>query len=299
MRIPEILLDGVAFLYRSKQEAAARVKIGGTGFIVGRKLAGSEEVFGHRKYLPYLVSNRHVVFEGSACVASVNRRSGGVADPWDIDQNDWVSHPTADLAATCVVNYLRPQEHRVTHVPDTRLLVQDFIERSMLGIGDEVFMVGRFVNHQGSRENRPAVRFGSLSMMLETVRIKNVEHPQECFSAEMRSRTGFSGSPVTAYRTRATTLMDVPVGYVDFWRLLGVNAGYVIDEDDESNTWLNAVIPAWKIMELLNMPKLRSIQGDHEKDIAEQGAMSSIAGTVQIKAATDAELEPSTTEDNP
>ena len=72
-RIADKNVDGVAFLFRTHEEAEKRVRGGGSALLVGRPLAGSEKVFGKRVSLAYLVSNKHVVFSGSACVASVNR----------------------------------------------------------------------------------------------------------------------------------------------------------------------------------------------------------------------------------
>ncbi len=40
-----------------------------------------------------------------------------------------------------------------------------------------------------------------------------------------------------------------------FWALLGVNWGYIHDEDGE-NSWLNGVVPAWKILEVLETAPL-------------------------------------------
>lgn len=252
-RIPDLNAHGIAFLFRTVEEATERSQIGGTAFFVGRPIAERELGSGQYLYAPYLVSNAHVVFGGSACVASVNRRDGLGTDIFDIDQNEWIAHPTADLAAVSLFGFIDTLQHKISFVPEDLLITEEFAVQSDLGVGDEVFMIGRFVNHQGAIINHPAARFGSISMTPETIRISGVHHPQLAYAVEMRSRTGFSGSPVSIYRTAATVLVDVPKGTEKFWGLLGVNAGYILDEDG-SNTWLNAVIPAWQIAELLAMP---------------------------------------------
>jgi len=278
-RIPDHLLDGTAFLYRSRQEAKKRLQLGGTAFLVGREMAGSEAIMGVRTYVPYLVSNKHVVFDASSCVATVNNRDGSSPSIWDIDQNDWYAHPTDDLAATCVAGFLDKAIHRVTFVPERGFLTKQSLSKSGIGVGDEVFMIGRFVNHQGLKVNRPSARFGSISMMIENIPVNG--RFQESFSVEMRSRTGFSGSPVVVYRTLATSLTDNPEGYDNFWCLLGVNWGYIKDEHGE-NTWLNGVVPAWKITEILDQAPLQAIQAEHERklhDNAGGGAAQSAAVT--------------------
>ena len=100
-------------------------------------------------------------------------------------------------------------------------------------------------------------------MMLQPIYNSATKKDELSFAVEMRSRAGFSGSPVAVYRTAATNPFNVKGGqpglkggYRDFWRLLGVNWGYVFDEKD-GNSYLNGVIPAWRIRELLEVPALR------------------------------------------
>lgn len=289
-RIPDSLMDGIAFLYPTAALARARERLGGTGFLVGRRLVGGEAAYGKDVYVAYLVSNRHVVFESSACVASVNRRDGSAPDIWDIDQNDWIAHPNHDLAATCVQDYLDKAVQRLTHVREDRFITPAIMAASELGVGDEVFMIGRFVNLQGAMANKPAARFGTLSMMLEDIPTKGPAGnrvTQESFAVEMRSRTGFSGSPVIVYRTVATVLRPVPEEYEGFFGLLGVNWGYVHDENGE-NSFINGVVPAWHISELLDLPALRTHQDRHEALVADIIAKQKGGNTSQTTALSDA-----------
>ena len=146
---------------------------------------------------------------------------------------------------------------------------------SELRVGDEVFMIGRFVNLQGGGINRPAARFGTLSVMLENIGTKDAagrRTTQESFAVEMRSRTGYSGSPVMVYRTAATVLRPVPDDYTGFFGLLGVNWGYIKDEEGE-NSFINGVVPAWHISELFDLPPLRAHQDKHEARCAEIAAL--------------------------
>lgn len=260
-RIADKLLDGVAFQFRTADEARARIKLGGSSFLVGRSLADSETIFGRVKSIPYLVSNRHVVHDSGASVVSINRRDGGEPDILDLGPNDWHAHPAGDdLAVACPWPRLNTDVHKISHIREADFITPEIIEEYDLGVGDEVFMVGRFVNLQGRRINRPAARFGNISMMLEDILVSDSlgARVQNSFAVEMRSRTGFSGSPVCVYRTIATVLTDVPAGKHEYWGLLGVNWGHILDEDGE-NTWLNGVVPAWKISELLDVPPLQAI----------------------------------------
>jgi hypothetical protein len=259
--MPDKNLDGVAFMYRSAEEAARRERLGGSAFIVGRRVPNAEKVFGHAMYVPFLVSNRHVVFEGSACVATFNRRDGGAPEILDLDQNDWHAHPGGDdLAATCLMLALETSVHKISFIAEERFVQEAQIDEFQIGVGDDIFMIGRFVNHQGDSTNLPAVRFGNVSVMPTTIRTKDpngLVREQLSYAVEMRSRTGFSGSPVCVYRTEGSSLMPLPKEAEHMWGLLGVNWGYVPDEEGE-NTWLNGVVPAWKITELLDSPPLKA-----------------------------------------
>lgn len=277
-RIPDNFLDNVAFLYRTEEEARTRTRLGGSAFFVGREIVGAELLWGEQRHVPYLISNRHVVFDGSACVASINSRSGDETTVLDLDQNDWHAHPTADLCAIAPGDVVDFSQQQIQFIPQRQFITPKQIAEMQLGIGDDVFMVGRFVNHQGHKRNRPALRFGNISMMLEDIPVKDPNgrgRMEQSFAVEMRSRTGFSGSPVSLYRTPNSVLIpDVSAKHKNVIRLLGVNYGYIKDETGE-NTYLNGVIPAWKIMELWNLPALdapfREIQEDVDRLIKDLG----------------------------
>lgn len=270
-RIADWLGNAVVFLYRTEDEARARVKIGGTGFLVSYPIPSSKEIAGRMLYVPYLVSNRHVVFNGGASVVSINRTDGSPPDVIPFEPTDWTEHPDGDdVAAICLFGHTNKADHLTSHIPIDTLLTPQGIASMRVGVGDEVFMLGRFVNHQGHGSNRPSARFGSISMGLEPIWNVATGRWQESFAVEMRSRTGFSGSPVAVYRTPATVLSpDIPEDRREFWGLLGINWGYILDEDGE-NTWLNGVVPAWKILEVFDVPKLKKRQQELVDDFHKQ-----------------------------
>lgn len=260
--IPPLVLHGACFLFRTRDEAKKRVKIGGTCFCITKPIEGAEKLVGRPLQVPYLVSNRHVVWNGAASVISVNRHDGNEPDIIETEPTDWVSHPNGDdVAVICIWPKLKESLHKVSHINEKNILREQSIKDLKIGVGDEVFMIGRFINHQGTKENKPAARFGCISMMQEKILVKAENRWQESFAVEMRSRTGFSGSPVAVYRTQATTelvskMTKTPPALETFWGLLGINWGYILDEDGE-NTWLNGVVPAWKILDVLETPEMK------------------------------------------
>ncbi len=77
----------------------------------------------------------------------------------------------------------------------TPKLIQDYD----LGIGDDVYTVGRFVNHDGKQRNNPVVRFGNIAQMpIEPIK-QDDGHLQDSYLVECKSVAGYSGSPVFAY----------------------------------------------------------------------------------------------------
>ena len=130
---------------------------------------------------------------------------GGKPDVIDLDQHQWIVHPDGDdLAVASVFRKVMIGIHRHSHIPTQQLLTRAMAQDYEVGIGDEVLMIGRFINHQGRLHNQPAVRFGSISVMDRPISNSAIGQDQLSYSVEMRSRTGFSGSPVAVYRTPNT-----------------------------------------------------------------------------------------------
>ena len=102
-----------------------------------------------------------------------------------------------------------------------------------LGPGDEVFLVGRFINSEGKQRNIPTLRFGNISQMpiepIEQTRVSG-KRLQESFLVEARAISGYSGSPVFTMlmklysRQGGSGPTDPPA---DVIRLLGVVWGYI------------------------------------------------------------------------
>ena len=141
--------------------------------------------------------------------------------------------------------------------------------------------------------------------------------PQESFAVELRSMCGYSGSPVFvdfggARRIRGSTLVTTMAS--DF--CLGVHWGNIIEPwqvetkivkkavptalaPDEkeidlvlANTGMNGVVPAWRLLELLNLPKIkeprdRDEAAQVERRKRETPSASPNSATGDASAATD------------
>lgn len=107
-----------------------------------------------------------------------------------------------------------------------RELTSADIERYEIGPGDDVFMIGRFVDHDGSQTNVPAMRFGHISIIGAPVR-QPTGYGGTSTILDMNSRTGFSGSPVFVYRTHGSIFAapNTIVSGGHLLKLLGIHWG--------------------------------------------------------------------------
>ncbi|MGD0332860.1 MAG: hypothetical protein ABSA90_06330 [Xanthobacteraceae bacterium] len=254
-RVPDNFLDAVVFLYPRREEAEQHAKAGGTAFMVGCpiEIDDVETPF----YVPYMVTCRHVAW-GSP-VIRMNRRDGNPPDIVDLEIDDWIAHPDGyDVAATCMLGKIDHAIHSIKYLRLDKIFSREHARYWRIGIGDEVVMIGRLVNYQGRRDNEASVRFGRISKPPRPIYNAGITKDQESWAVEMQSRTGFSGSPVATWRNIFTILDDdllADVARRQFFGLLGINWGYIKDEDGE-NTWLNGVVPSWQILETLEVPAL-------------------------------------------
>lgn len=280
-RIPSHYIDAVIYMYRSRDDAA-RGAPGGSGFLVRVKSEKYQSV----DHL-YAVTARHVTRE-KACVVRAKKKSLTAEDDTaiiEIPEQDWHHHPHGDDVSLAEIKapelvYALSFIDRSTFLPETR--------QDLVGPGDEVFWVGRFLGHDGKERHLPSVRFGNVSM-LPSVPVKT-EHGigQESYIVEARSLSGYSGSPVYVYYPEVVSPRLGFAAMVDSGPrrpppprlaalgqarplLLGLDWGHlhdharVLDKHKNPtavemyvrfNTGMMTVLPAWKILELLDSEEL-------------------------------------------
>lgn len=296
-KIEQRYLDCSIYLYASELAADAGEKFGGSGCLVSvrsQPIYDPESWDDERQmftkidvYFPphvYAVTNRHVVdppHGTSYPVVRVNT-SEGKHKSLPLTKQDWIPHKGGDDLAVAAIELPRETHD---YSPISNLL---FVTRHSLplylGAGDDTFMVGRFINHDGRQRNTPSLRFGSIAMLPgEEIQLgkKARGHLQKAFLVETRSLGGFSGSPVFIYKPSDwevpvpkgsalsyAAVVWQPVGHV---LLLGIDCGHaqtynkVLDGSlnpiqqgwkVESNSGMSIVIPAWRLQDLLDQPEL-------------------------------------------
>lgn len=286
---------------------------GGSGVIVARR--SDDNVFAHY----YAVTNWHVAKMLGNSIIRLNMLDGQTR-LLEFSPEEWCHIPASDdLAAIDITDHLDLAIDDVVPVPEREGFVDlEFMKKFNLGFGEDIFMLGMFANSAGEDINLPVARFGNISRLAdERAPIEQwTGASRPCHLTDMRSRTGFSGSPVFVYRTPSAELLDVhehgwgmhPIQNY-FLKLLGVHCGQfsetieatkakaeargdpIVEGDGlESPSAMNTVAPAWSITELLDQPSFEKIR--MARDVLRK------AGAAKI-ARPEAVSEPPTTDENP
>jgi hypothetical protein len=275
-RIPDEFIDCIVYLYPDLASADSGAPLGGTGFIV-RTLGQTDpsiEFF-------HIVTNKHVIENGNTIVrfnlqdAGHDQDSGH--DSFDYPKSQWEKSPNADVAVCLLPNLDRSRLNVAFISPSLFLTTQEIAGRD-IGMGSEVFFIGRFINAEGKDKNRPSLRFGTLAQT-DTQIIDG----GETFLVEARSIPGFSGSPVFAYPPRSGVPRPVlsmgSPGQMGPW-LLGIDCGHIYDYlaavDDRgqalpfkvrSNSGMMTVVPVWWLDKLINGEKMKRARAAREREI--------------------------------
>ena len=281
-RIPDEFLQCAIYLYPSVRAAEQGESAGGSGFLV--HVASNNPGWG----FVYAVTNSHVIREGASSVVRMNTKDGRLA-VLEVEVDRWTHHPEGDdLAVTPIP--LTSAHNYMAIDRSTWFVTPQFMVEKHVGLGDEVFMVGRFVNHEGRQTNAPSVRFGAIAQMNR----EPIRHPrgfdQESFLVEARSLPGYSGSPVFLYIAPFSS-HPTQRGISGRWtiRLLGVDWSHInhalqvldgagkppSDERGQAaglhvntNTGMMGVIPAWRLSRLLDDDGLVAERRRYDEEIA-------------------------------
>jgi hypothetical protein len=273
--MPRILDDSlrcVVYLYRSFHEAEEGINIGGSAFLMS--------VPGERLPPPagfvYVITNKHVIEQGALFIRA--NTLDGKCDTFETTRDQWLVAHDDDLAI-CVVPGFHSPRMLVKTIPRYMILTPEVVDAENVGPGDEVILIGRFINQEGKERNIPSVRFGHISQMpIEPLEYEGTL--QDSFLCEIKSIGGFSGSPVFLV---PVTEMGRPTNSIlaKEARLLGVDWAHLrnferaIDNSGReiphvrfpTNTGMMAVVPAWKLNLLLDHPKakrFREMEEDNE-----------------------------------
>lgn len=188
MRIPDKVLDSSLYLYASTQAAQEGSTAGGSGFLVHFPLSIDPHLV-----QVYVVTNKHVLDAGFG-VLRFNKTGGGI-ETIETQREQWTRHP--DGLDVEVMPFDPMTNLKWNSLPVSMFVNSEILSIYNIGIGDDAFVVGRLVNHEGRQRNAPIVRFGTIALMADPQEpIRTGMGEQEAFLVECRSLSGFSGSPV-------------------------------------------------------------------------------------------------------
>ena len=281
---PEI--EKVVISLHGQHPKTGKWLLGGSGFLFNFPPGG--EGVTHC----YAVTNWHLAVRKGFSSIRLYGRAG--RDFIQLETHEWVYFPGKDdLAVADITDQIDPEREDIIVVDDDLVVDTDYAERENISFGDDVFMIGMFANSPGDRRNAPAARFGNIARTPNDNALIEQETGAKtpCYLIDMRSRTGFSGSPVFIYRTPLSDLRPVISGgnlvlsgETTMFKLLGIHCsqyperfevkkaapearGDQIVEGDELKgpSAMNVVIPAWRIREVLDHPDLRALRMERDK----------------------------------
>lgn len=268
----------VFFLYGHNPQTGNLSGPGATGFFVSRAsrtLAGLFHI--------YAVSNRHAVVN-YPCIR-VNWGETGTRII-ECDPTEWVWSDTDDLAALDVTDMILADDGRsvwggeLSSNNQWSFVTKDLASHHIVGIGDQTVMLGLFTDHARGARNVPVGRFGNLAALPDDTMPVSLgsrdDLARPAFLNDMRSRSGFSGSPVWIFKTPYDDMNEIGIGGVmqvarrpsAFLKLLGVHRGQFREETTigllegsralqsgdniDIASSMTVVIPAWEIDMLLD-----------------------------------------------
>jgi hypothetical protein len=269
MRIKDVILKSVGFVSEVVAETSegSEYEHEGTGFFV----SVPSVIPGGLTY-SYFVTARHVAqrLQGRTISFQVNKVGGGKTQIQSLIPR-WYIHPDTDVALVALADV---KTLDVIFVSVNSFATAAAIGEQDIGIGDEVFTVGLFDFGPGQHSYRPIIRVGNISMIpSEQVHIdmgSGLSKFVDAYLVESRSIGGISGSPVfvrpTSYivglsgenqirvaglSDRAPYLLGMMQGH---WDIGDINKSELLRGG--VNVGIGIVIPAQRILDLLNDPDL-------------------------------------------
>jgi hypothetical protein len=217
-RIRPELADSVFYLYRRNPKTGEKEGPCGTGCFVGRQATNSA----FRHY--YGVSNYHLTHQIGATIIRINTVDGKTREI-EYETEDWHFIPNGDDLSVVDFTDDWREGDQISVQMEGIFVTDEAIRRFEISAGEDVLMIGMFANHHGGKRNKPVVRSGNLAMTADPDAVVRQPHGMNRPShlVDMRSRTGFSGSPVLMYRTFSNSLMNRNLYNRD---LLSDNSGY-------------------------------------------------------------------------
>lgn len=265
MRIPNDVRKCVAFVGYQLADGSSRMA--GSGFFLGRR-------YDDERSATYFVTAKHVIdkIQSLGVETPVIRfnsnegRSTWLRAPF----NMWRYHPDDDTVDVGIIPCGIDESMDHLAIPMTLVVSDEIFLKYEIGEGEEVFVIGLFRHHHGRERNIPIVRVGNISS-LEADPVQTRSYLMDAYLIEARSIGGISGSPVFVnlgsvriIGRELQTRLDGEVGYYLLGLMHGhfetaiadLNSNDSANEYERLNSGIGIVVPAAKILEVLNQSDL-------------------------------------------
>lgn len=258
-------------------ETEGKLVPNGTAFFVGVKKPSETNVFS-----VYLVTAKHVLYKPKTkdyldkVFIRINKKDGGSevgAIPIILsgDSRTVFVHGD-DSVDIAVVPFLPDQgKYDFKFLPDDYLTTKADYDSLKIREGSDVFFAGLFSPYIGAQKNHPIVRFGRVALITDE-KIEWDGQLMNLYLIEAGSYGGNSGSPVFFYlgtdREPGSLMVGAPV-----IKLAGIMQGTFLDAQELraietsripisfSNMGIAAVVPAYKLKEVLDSDELKRARG--------------------------------------
>jgi hypothetical protein len=284
MMIPDRVRKCVAFI--GYEDPEKRKQLIGTAFFLSRPIGDTGYGF------TYIVTAKHIIDKirdlGCATVwLRLNDRKGKAG--WsEIPLDEWKFHPyDLEVDVAFAKGELHPDLDHLSY-PLNSAATEEVIKEHAIGVGEEVFLTGLFVNHSGKEKNIPIVRIGNIAAMPEE-QVETEFGLIDAYLIEARSIGGLSGSPVFVHLgllrySEKDEKGEAELGVSRYRHgtvfLLGLMHGHyrvgkpetdTITEDglnkEHVNMGIAIVVPITKVLEAINSPEEIKWQKKVEEEI--------------------------------
>jgi hypothetical protein len=212
----------------------------------------------------------------------MNKKDGSFVI-FELVNSSWWFHPIEAATVDAAVTIFAPPQGldlEARNIPLKMFATDQLIKDRDIGIGDEVYVAGLFTRITETSKNQPVVRVGNLAMLPD----EKINFPAigmiDAYVVESRSIGGLSGCPVFVRETVNIHISDTPGGPVNramhgagAFYLLGSMIGHWQIPQGASpvlaeavNMGISVVVPARKIMEILNHPVLVGMRKHFEEE---------------------------------
>lgn len=287
MLVPDEVKKSVVFV--GYKDSDNNFKLAGTAFFIGVPLTNKPE-----NSFIYLITAKHII-EGIKTKSKDQKvylrfnvkNDGTILMPVPIDK--WLFHPQDESVDGAVLpisggpQLEGGQQLDFLLLPNNIAVTQEIVEKEGIGIGDEVFIVGLFAKHYGVEKNLPIIRVGNIALMSEE-KINTEKYGLiDGYLIECRSIGGLSGSPVIVHLAGVRLIKGQKnyqiLGDRFFW--LGLIHGHwdvpisdTLVEDafthEKVNMGITIVIPAKKILEIINQEELVAKRKQQEEKLLKE-----------------------------